>query len=716
MRRSVFFTLFFLFLLVFSALGLRHAHLELDIYDVLDKNFPASVRLTDMREKFNDVNSAQFVFSAKNGLITAGEACQIQDFFRHYSNNDSRVQSWLSPWHLRKPMIPSKDKLWYFTLLPDPCGLPGDQNIQSHLQRMQETPWALLLTDKLHQDFSINVNFKDEENAEGKKYFDVRALTDLKKKLDLFFSEKTPNLKYEISGQAAFRWHFHNILSKDAIFNLGIVVLFIIFFRVFFGTWKSGFLYIFTLAYTVITLYGMLSWAGFPIDILTNNLFLMTAIAGVADFLFVSSEQEHTDWKTSYKNIILPGFFTTFTTVIGFWSLMVSDLGIIQRFGFAAGCGALLEWTATFLVLPVLLQFFRFKGKWVNLDRAWRPAWLLNSMHMKPNKQLTGMLCVVLLLSLWAGMNLNFSDTPTKNFPEHHELRKAFSNLHEKRGWESSLYLVFAPEASREQQANVLAEVRSQPQVIWIESALDFESFFTKDLSETQKNMVLLEIQPTPLYKRYWHSDGTSRAMILMRSSSVEELNVLSEKIKAVCKELCAPVGQNEVFREYSTKISSTLAESFLLSLAIVLCTLFIIAWYRGFKNYLALAISVIWGPLIMIIFLWVFQIPVNLVTSVFLAVIVGMTGDNAIQFVFGGSSISEGIEKRGQASILLSLLLCTSSLTFLGQTLIPVRWLGILFFLGFAATLFGDLWALKGLLSINDQKLASEKTDLAGH
>lgn len=703
MRRSGLFTFIFLLVLVFSLFGLRRAHFELDLYEVLDKNFSTSVNLAQMRETFNDVNTVQFSFSPKEGFLTAQDSCRIQEFFRQYSNNDNRVQSWFSPWQIRRPKS-EKDKLGYFTLLPDPCTMPATQGLQKDLALLDQSPWGPLLTDREHQDFSVNVNFSDTEDKNGRKRFEVGVIGDITKELNQFLTKEAPGVQYKIAGQAAFRWHFHKILSKDAAFNIGIIFLFIAFFRIFYGTWKSGFFYIGTLIFTIISLYGSLSWMGFPIDILTNNLFLMTAIAGVADFLFVSSAQEDDEWENSYRAIIFPGFWTTFTTIVGFWSLMISDISAVQRFGFAAGCGAMLEWISTFLVLPAVLKLFNFKGRWIDSQKSWRPKILIHAMRMKPNKKVTALLTGTLILSVWAGFHLNFSDTPTKNFPESHELRKAFKDLHDKRGWEANLYVVFEPDIPRSQQENILNEIRKQPQVLWLESAVDFEKFMTEGLTETRKNMVLDELRPLAFYKRYWQPNGQSRSMILMRSSAISELTALSEGINKICQGRCKPVGQNEVFREYSTKVSSTLAESFSLSIVIVLCTLFILSWYRGFKNFFALTISVIWGPLVMIIFLWIFDIPVNLVTSGFLAVIVGMTGDNAIQYIFGGDTLAAGIEKRGIASILLSVLLCVSSLTFLGQTLIPMRWLGILFFLGFAASLFGDLWALKGLLSFQEK------------
>jgi hypothetical protein len=131
------------------------------------------------------------------------------------------------------------------------------------------------------------------------------------------------------------------------------------------------------------------------------------------------------------------------------------------------------------------------------------------------------------------------------------------------------------------------------------------------------------------------------------------------------------------------------------------------------------------------------FRVPVNLVTSIFVAVLVGLTGDNAIQFVFaaragrkrqqaGASDLSgqgrsgpcselektaataptrqelvAGVEERSLPATQLLALLSLASLTFLGMSLLSLRVLGALFSAGFAMTLVGDLWFLRGLLGV---------------
>ena len=158
------------------------------------------------------------------------------------------------------------------------------------------------------------------------------------------------------------------------------------------------------------------------------------------------------------------------------------------------------------------------------------------------------------------------------------------------------------------------------------------------------------------------------------------------------------------MFLEYSDRIISTLLESFLLSLVLVALVLLWLDHRLGIRKKIPLLIASFWGPLVMLGLIAVLKIPLGIVGSMFAAVLVGMTGDNAIQYIFAASNegLERGVRKRAGASVQLGILLSLASLSFLGLSLVPMKILGALFFFGFLATLCGDLWLLKACLKIN--------------
>jgi predicted RND superfamily exporter protein len=171
------------------------------------------------------------------------------------------------------------------------------------------------------------------------------------------------------------------------------------------------------------------------------------------------------------------------------------------------------------------------------------------------------------------------------------------------------------------------------------------------------------------------------------------------KSIEAVCGEKCWLAGQTLVYLEYSNRISRSLIDSLSASLLTVVLLLLLLAYIQGNSNYFSLILSSIWGPLVMLGCFSLLQIPVTAVTSIFFALIVGWTGDNAIQYMFASDDLIEGANERASASLMQTVLFCGSSLLFVFHTFIPMKILGVAFILGFLMTYIGDLWILKSLL-----------------
>jgi hypothetical protein len=96
-----------------------------------------------------------------------------------------------------------------------------------------------------------------------------------------------------------------------------------------------------------------------------------------------------------------------------------------------------------------------------------------------------------------------------------------------------------------------------------------------------------------------------------------------------------------------------------------------------------------------------IFRIKVNFLTCIFASTLVGLTGDNAIQFLLssGNESLLSGMSQRGKASIVCGSIMAVSSLVFLGSYFVPPRIFGALLSAGFLMSMVGDFWLLKALL-----------------
>jgi predicted RND superfamily exporter protein len=199
----------------------------------------------------------------------------------------------------------------------------------------------------------------------------------------------------------------------------------------------------------------------------------------------------------------------------------------------------------------------------------------------------------------------------------------------------------------------------------------------------------------------------------------LKDLNATLNAIDAACDhgKLCAANGESVVYAQYANRVVSTLFESLGLSLLLVGAVLVWLAVAFGVRRALpAMILSVFFSPLVVLGLLALFQFSVNFGTGVAASVLVGLTGDNAVQYLFAsrGRRLKSGIDSRSGATVQITLLNIGASLLFLGLTPTPLKHLGILLAFGFASSLVGDLWLLRGLIGGGEAGLTGERGEAA--
>lgn len=526
-------------------------------------------------------------------------------------------------------------------------------------------------------------------------------------------------MKIHAAGPAVYEWYFRSALARDGLINALILLILLVFFRVFFGTWRSGLYFALTLLLTVLAVFGGLALFGVPVDLLTNNLFLMSALAGAEDFLFVSvlmmrSSDSSSSLRVSLREMVLPGFFTSLTTALGFGSLGVSDLRMIRRFGYAAAGMAFVEWGAIFLFLPSFCSLAGGGAHWTDPDRALRFRIKLPRLRQR------GAWIALSLLAFAGGCfgfaHLNYDDRVSRNFPAGHEYSSDLDFLRQSRGWEGMLYVQFDDVDSFPRPDpridRVLGAIGSDTNIAGMENPNELLRFATQGLSGGMAVSALGDIAESRAYKEYFSPDARARAVLYLKSSDLKDVQKTVSLIENACRDSgCRPVGESRVYLEYARKVSRTLFGSFAVSLLLVGAVLFLLGKGAGLKTRLSLLYSSFWGPVAMIGVMALLRTAINPVTSVFAAILVGLTGDNAIQYLFAGKTggLETGMKKQASASVLLTALLMLCSVSFLSLTLVPLRTLGYLFLAGFALCLAGDLFLLGAILRSSAEAPARE-------
>lgn len=115
---------------------------------------------------------------------------------------------------------------------------------------------------------------------------------------------------------------------------------------------------------STVWLLGLMGWIGKPIDIMTTLLPLVIFVVGVSDVIHLLSRyfeeirNGHSKMVAigiAYKQVGLATFLTSFTTALGFLTLLTSGIRPVRELGLFAAGGVFLAFILAFSLLPAIL-------------------------------------------------------------------------------------------------------------------------------------------------------------------------------------------------------------------------------------------------------------------------------------------------------------------------------------------------------------------------
>lgn len=670
---------FFIFALtiVFSFWGLSRLKKELKLYDLEDPNFHSTIVLQKTKHEFRAPQIVTFIFSP---VKTISDICSINQIFGHTTSEGITSVQYMSDFRAPKYI---QDKVWFPKLLELKC--EEATPLESAEKFLTEYRTYLPNPSKNFHEYTVSVKFEDD-----------KSISTYIKTINKLAPEK---LNVYILGNAAAKSFINEAFQRDLMKQGLVILLILILFRVAFGSLKGGFIFCGTLVVTIIITHGLMGLFNVPLDLLNSNLFLITAIAAVEDFLFLSQYRSQ-DWRDTFKTLIVPCFFTSFTTFIGFLSLCTSDLAIIQRFGLWGGIATMVEWSVLFVLMPALGIYFPSLVHWVKQEGQTFSKITNYLSIFKIPKWGSRLLMIIFVLCPFAIQLWNSPENKNEAFQPEHQVRKSIEYLKKNNEFEGMVEIIFK-ETDKDQILPYLESLKSHPNISGIDVMDTRIQKLTAGFPEYTQSMLRRDMISFKVFDHYLSLFNKERAFVLIKSIDTKILSETIKDLEIGCKTVrCSVSGEDAVYAEYSQKVAPTLLESFLVSLILVGFILYGLCKYTKNPDFFPLFISSIFGPLMMIPIIAVLQIPLSITTSIFAAVIVGLTGDNAIQYIFASNkSTLEGMELRGRGSALLIIFLVTSSLIFLFSELRPFQQLGILFAFGFFMSFVGDLWILRFLL-----------------
>jgi hypothetical protein len=679
-----------------GALGaLSRGRVALSIRETVDPGSRSSLWASALESEFGGGHQVLLLFSrdaVSGGRLEAGDLAAIRAFVERERGRNPEIVAATTPWDARRAArLDGRLRLVPVLDGDDPAGLAA----------LASTPLGGILTDRQGRDAAVEFLLRDTVGRSLFGRFDPTPVGALFSRARAELSASRPGLEVRLSGAAAFEWHALVAQDSITVLNLVVVALILVSFRVLLGTWRSGILMTLVIAWAGAMVYGGMALAGIPVDLLSTGLFLMLAVAAVEDMVFVAWERlaHGAPWRRAFRTLLLPGALTSLTTVVGFASLCTADLALVRRFGLWGAVGASLEWVATFLLLPALLQLAPRLRAFTDRSRALSTSHAERLAGRRVPRWAARAAPLVLLLAALGATRLDFTDSPSAFFPEGHPFREALGYTARTRGWMGDLQVVFPENAS---MGEVKARSRQLAALPGVAQVLDPGAVLAAWTGDDRLAIFELASELGPAASGGLVApSGRMRATVFVAD---EQLATVSGVRDGVLRLLAGtdgfPAGDLVSYADFGEAVPRTLLQS--LGTCLLLVGLLIALLYRsaglGWGGRAVLASA--FGPATALLAVWLLGIHVNFVTAVFASVLVGLTGDNAVQFACAahGGSLRGAMARRGGAAVLVTVVMALCGLTFLGSAFVPPRILGVLLAGGLVAALMGDVWILRSL------------------
>lgn len=662
--------------------------------DWLDQRLDSTKLYLEMKETFGSEDKLSWIVPSS---WSPADFCKLQSRHFKWSVEEDRLEKISSLFELRKPLYNREDEtLIYPRELADNC-----QFSEGDIAQLSKHPLTDSLSIQPGKDLLFNFTFRELEEPTkwGKTDFvHVEKWIAHLKALEpsslfggsLFFQEST---------KQGILW-----ASKLNILTALLIALCCKFFL---GTWLSGAILVSLIVFTTSILQTGMTLRGNVADPLSSSIFVIMTIAIVEDFFFsfFFSRAQNVRLRTALRRMSLPSFFTSLTTAIGLGSLATSDNMSVQNLGFWTGVGAMVEWALVYLLLPSACKVFP------RLDElAWRgniflPNWFRSIGSFSPSRKMVIILTLPLALIFFTYDKVNINYTPFDMFPSSHPLLQFRDYVKTQRGFEGDVSLIFDHENLTAEDSKLIEEVAKHPLVVSYKSPLQMtEDLMPADADRALKRMIESEIKETTSLQDF-QQNGKSRALLFIKEYDMQSLDALTKYADKVCAGRCYLSGEIVAFKDYALSMLKTLYSSFILSLATVSLLLALLSMAVSGRVFWPLILSSVWAPLMLMIFVSVFQIKINVVTCLALDLMIGLSGDNAIQFLLFDR---KGRWKKGHTELLPVGLMIVTTIALISLVLLlsyfrTARILSGLMEFGALLMLIGDLWILNYFTEVKE-------------
>lgn len=254
-------------------------------------------------------------------------------------------------------------------------------------------------------------------------------------------------LSFKVAGVPAIRAHILDVIVRDQILFVpvaGVVIALLL--LLLFRSRHGVLIPLVAAGVPVVMLLGVMGWMGEPFNLINQSLLALVPAIAVADAIHLVSRYHEEGRRLADANGDLSPegrdlaivramafmgvacFLTSFTTVVGFASLLQTDLPVLQGYGAYAALGVALAYATVLVIVPLTLLGARRNARRIEHgNEGWlgRALELCAVLSIEKPWHCVGVAAVVTAGSLWFGMQVSVDTKVTQTFFDSHPTTQA---------------------------------------------------------------------------------------------------------------------------------------------------------------------------------------------------------------------------------------------------------------------------------------------------
>lgn len=567
-------------------------------------------------------------------------------------------------------------------------------------------------------------------------------------------------VRYALGGLPYVRKNVIDNMRADqsVMLPLSLVVCILILFASF-RWWPAMVLPTGAVVVSALTLVGGMGWLGEPFNIINNIVPLLIIIIGISNSIHVVNRygEEIRAGKSvpdaaaaSVRAMAVACFLTSFTTAVGFASLVVSQTDVLRRFGVTAAIGVLISYVVSITFLPAALSMMAPPGA---RTAAAKEGWLEDFVErvtravMRYRWPVIALSAVLLAVSAYEAAGVDVDSAVLDQFDEDDEIVQTTRLIEAKlTGVRPLEVYLTSPTPGRFDDPAVLNTVDALAEwALAQEGALSSMSYGTY-----LREVLALQHGPEARSAPFNERARIERAAALLSESAANPLAAfvddertrlrltigvadvgaqatirLADALEARAAELFDPLGGVRVqltgdayvgSKGLDVVISDLLSS---LGLAVVVIFLFMAVLFRSPRLAL-LSVPPNVLPLVgtMAFMVWT-GVPLNAATAIIFSISIGMAVDGAIHVLARfreesarqpdtEAALVRSARGTGKAIFMTGVSLMLGFGVMFASSFVPVRRFGQLIAITVLGTLIATAVVLPALLRVGDRRAAS--------